>query len=199
MIRFTFSQLNLDHVKKTIILISAFFVLSTAKAQSITLDSIPTRDSLIFYEKVFSIPEGMNKDAVFNSVVQWCASEFKNSNDVIKLSDRGNGEIVGNSSFKINIAGFASLDFKYNVRYMFRVDIRDKKYRIQVNNFTKTYFGIATWGKYRPAEIDYRHVLAKKGSNYKIELAFFNTMNKSTNDAITSLANFVNKSKSNNF
>src|SRR5258708_6356408 len=125
-------NLNFNHMKKLLLSVLLLFVLSSVKSQSATIDTLPIKDTLIFYEKVFTLSDKINKDAVFNSVVEWCASEFKNSNDVIKLSDRVNGEIVGNG--QVIVKGWLS---NYSVRFTFRVDIKDQKYRIQINNFLR--------------------------------------------------------------
>ncbi len=193
-VRFMPFNLNFNHMKKLLLSVLLLFVLSSVKSQSATIDTLPIKDTLIFYEKVFTLSDKINKDAVFNSVVEWCASEFKNSNDVIKLSDRVNGEIVGNG--QVIVKGWLS---NYSVRFTFRVDIKDQKYRIQINNFLRKDYDNPYSTDYHAVEKYYFMSLGKKGLKYKQDVKFFSALNESTNELINSLVDFVNKTKTNNF
>jgi hypothetical protein len=178
-----------------------FNLITNAQNVDTALLRIPIIDSVITYQKVISSSPN-NKEKIFNSVISWISVRYNNSNDVIKLSDKVHGEIVGTASTRLTTSGLFGVT--YDVRYTIKVNIKDDKYRLQITNFIRHFVGsgIASEINYVPVEKDFfKLITPKKHKEYndKNETKFFILLGKNTDELLSSLESSINKSLKDEF
>ncbi len=95
-------------------------------------------DSLIFITKVIAV-EGVSKTELFERARAWFATAYKNSKEVLQVSDKESGELIGKSNFQV-IA--KTVDVTGYVDYDIKVTTKDGKYRIEMSNFYHHILGL---------------------------------------------------------
>lgn len=85
----------------------------------------PVVNGKVIYEQVDSSVNG-NSAEIYNRAKLWVANTFRNSKNVIQIDDKESGTIVGKGNFDV-----VQTMTSYIVRFTFKIDARDSKYRIQ--------------------------------------------------------------------
>lgn len=62
---------------------------------------IPMKNGVVFYEKTFPLNASTKKEDVYGKALKWFSKTFKDSRQVLKVSDKKSGKIEGTGLFKI--------------------------------------------------------------------------------------------------
>ena len=123
-------------MRKAIIIL--VIILTTIAVNAQTISEIPKKN--LSFEKVIQT-ENINKTDLFISVNEWFATSYNSANDVIQMSDKEAGKIIGKGVMNCNMDGNSSYDGKIN--YTINVAIKDNRYKVILSNFTHTGKGIS--------------------------------------------------------
>lgn len=89
----------------------------------------------ILYQKVIQA-DSMNKDQIYSSARSWFASTYGKADEVIQMSDKDAGLIIGKGVFEYSYKGLSYKCYSGYVEYEIKVEIKDTRYRVQLSNFT---------------------------------------------------------------
>jgi hypothetical protein len=84
--------------------------------------------------KVITVDSTMNKEAVFVSVNSWFATRYNSSNDVIQMSDKDAGVIIGKALMEVPAPNFSLTCSKGVLNYTIKAQCRDGRFRVEVSN-----------------------------------------------------------------
>lgn len=79
--------------------------------------------------------QGLSAEQLYQSAKEWFIRSFDNANFVIQNDDKQGGSIIGKGSYNIN-RQFCIDDSK--VTFVIKIDIKDGKYKYQINDFVHT-------------------------------------------------------------
>lgn len=128
-------------MKKQFFLLLIFSSLMGVFAQKVTEYIVPDlpideNTKLVTYKDV--IQEKGSPQELYDRAMDWVITYYKNSGEVIKLSDRENGVIELRSSVKThNIMKDGTKVFKNIVYYNFKIECRQDRYRYTITNFNE--------------------------------------------------------------
>ena len=111
---------------KTIITIITVFILSVP---------IHAQEPLAFEKIIYA--NDATKDQLFVSIYDWFATTYNDSKEVIQMSDKEQGLIVGKAIVKyLNINQKMSyVCYNGSIDYTIKVYIRDNRYKVVIDNF----------------------------------------------------------------
>jgi hypothetical protein len=75
-----------------------------------------------------------SKEELFVRAKAWMARNYRSANDVIQLSDKDAGKLVGKGTFKAPAKPMGMGNY-YWVRYSVIIDVRDNKIRMKLTDF----------------------------------------------------------------
>lgn len=91
---------------------------------------LPVKEGKVIYEYIDSSLSNTGTD-LYNRSKLWAAEAFKNSRQVIQVDEKETGLIMGKGNFT-----FTQTMTDYIVRFSFRINVKDGKYRIQFYDIT---------------------------------------------------------------
>ncbi|MBL7103859.1 MAG: DUF4468 domain-containing protein [Bacteroidales bacterium] len=112
-----------------------------------------TEKIILSYQGVVKV-EGANKNQLYLRGRKWFFESFKESEEVLEISDKESGELAGKGTFKVY---FGNYDGGY-VRYDIILEIKESRYRFTFKDFKHTFsqhnygHGLITNDKYCPYE-----------------------------------------------
>lgn len=86
------------------------------------------------FEKVIET-DSLGKDGVFLIVNDWFVSAYKSAKNVIQISDKEGGLIVGNATMSYSMAGASYMCYTGNVNYNIRVECKENRFRATLSDF----------------------------------------------------------------
>ena len=91
------------------------------------------QETLIF-SKVIST-DSVGKAKLFATINDWFASTYNSANDVIQMTDKEEGIIVGNGSMSYSYGKMAYLCYEGYIKYTIKVYVKDNRYKVELTNF----------------------------------------------------------------
>jgi len=99
----------------------------------ITSLNINAQENLKF-EKVIQT-DSISKSQLFVTINDWFASTYNSANDVIQMSDKEAGIIIGKGSIPYSKKGFAYQCYSGYIKYTIKVYIKDNRFKVVLTNF----------------------------------------------------------------
>lgn len=84
--------------------------------------------------KVVDMPN-TSKDVLFGRAALWFADSYKSANNVLQLSDKDNGRLVGHANFYYSTPGSYKSTFSGYVKYSISIFVKDNKYKVDISGF----------------------------------------------------------------
>lgn len=138
-----------------------FSIVTYSQNVSVRIDlPIDEQTNLITYKEV--VTQSGTKDELYNRSMQWIKETYINPSGVTKISNKGEGKIIGMSAFKLY-----SLDKKGtkvpggSVGYTFIIELKDGRYRYSFTEFNLTgvsKFPLERWlneEQFKTPQVDY--------------------------------------------
>lgn len=88
----------------------------------------------IKFEKVIKT-DSIGKTMLYNTINDWFASTYNSSKEVIQMSDKDAGIIIGNGSMSYGKKGMSYLCYNGSIKYTVKVYIKDNRYKVVLTNF----------------------------------------------------------------
>lgn len=132
----------------------------------ISLPHLSHAQEALSFSKVVQA-DSIDKSALFASINEWFATNYNSSTDVIQMSDKEAGIIIGKGGEPYSLNATHS-SFDGTLKYTIQVTAREGRYKIEMENFTHD--DSRAGGKYNLGLVDSREVYTNKG----IYKAFFN-------------------------
>lgn len=90
----------------------------------------------IYVQKIIDL-EGLNKDIIFNKVLEFMTRTYKDASEVIQVKEKENGLLVGKgtSYFYVNEI-FKGSAVKQTIWHIFKAEVKDNKARITISIHT---------------------------------------------------------------
>lgn len=89
---------------------------------------------VLTFTKVIST-DSIGKPKLFSTVLDWFASTYNSANDVIQMSDKDEGIIVGNGSMSYSYGKMTYLCYEGYINYKIKIYIKDNRYKVELTNF----------------------------------------------------------------
>ena len=99
------------------------------------ISTITYSQSPISFEKVIKT-DSVGKSIIYSSVLEWFAVTYKNSSEVLQMTDIDAGIIVGNGSVGYNHKGLSYLCYEGYIHYKIKIYFKDNRYKVILSNFT---------------------------------------------------------------
>lgn len=151
-------------MKKLLILMIAFFSACTSMQET------PPEMLNTPMVKVYDF-KGMSQGAIFDKSLAWIAESYGSAKEVIQLSDKANGKIIGQCVGKVFFSyGAIDMGADRGFTYTLKIDVKNGKARIAFENIQQR-ITTATdlYGKpYEVVGIQMKYV-----EQYKLVLAYF--------------------------
>jgi hypothetical protein len=87
-------------------------------------------DKPIEFSKVI-YTDSVGKEKIFVSINDWFASNFKSANDVIQMSDKEAGVIVGKGALSYSYGKMSYIGYDGFITYTIKVYIKDNRFKLQ--------------------------------------------------------------------
>lgn len=154
------------------------FLLAAFTTVSASVDSllVPVKEGKVFYEKIVTISANLTKEELYNRTLSWFAKSFTDSKEVIEVSDKEAGMVIGKGTFEIFVKG--AIGMRYRIRLVFEVTVKDGKYRMQAHNIERMMIGGTTIGEYYPIEYSWNKRSITPGTfTKKDDIKFYSLLN----------------------
>ncbi|MDR3287458.1 MAG: DUF4468 domain-containing protein [Prevotellaceae bacterium] len=89
----------------------------------------------ISYSKVIQT-DSVGKDALFASINEWFASTYNSAKDVLQMTDKDAGIIVGNGNTKYSYGGMIYSCYEGWLKYSIKVNVKDNRYKVEITNIS---------------------------------------------------------------
>jgi hypothetical protein len=99
----------------------------------LTSSSLLAQENVNF-EKVIKT-DSLKKAEIFTIVNDWFASTYNSANDVIQMSDKDEGVIIGNGSMSYDYGKMSYACYTGYIKYTIKVYIKDSRYKVVLTNF----------------------------------------------------------------
>ena len=106
-----------------------FFLL----ASTLLYTHIYSQESVEFTKVIES--ENLSKNEVFVIVNDWFASNYGSANQVIQISDKESGKLIGKALLSYSFGKLAYSCYEGKVNYTIKISIREGRFKIDINNF----------------------------------------------------------------
>lgn len=97
--------------------------------------TLPEKNGSIIFEEIKEA--NIAKSELFTRAQKWVADTYVDSKEVVRISDKENGHILGSGSFNVHLD--ALVGSYYKVQYMIDIAVKENKYRIQLYQFLVKY------------------------------------------------------------
>jgi hypothetical protein len=95
--------------------------------------TISAQENLTF-EKVIKT-DSVGKSTVFVTINDWFSTTYNSANDVIQMSDKDAGIIIGNGSMSFSYGGLSYLCYEGYIKYTIKVYVKENRYKVVLTNF----------------------------------------------------------------
>lgn len=85
------------------------------------------------FEKVIKT-DSIGKNLLYSTINDWFATTYNSANDVIQMSDKDAGIIIGNGSMTYNRKGMYTCYGGY-IKYTIKIYVKDNRYKVVLTNF----------------------------------------------------------------
>jgi hypothetical protein len=143
----------------------------------ITNLTISAQDALTF-EKIIQT-DSISKEKLFVAFNDWVASEYNSANDVIQMSDKDAGVIIGNGSMKYSYGKFTYVCYDGHIKYTIKVYLKDNKYKVILTNF-RHFINAGNGAQCKLGLITNADVYATKGFSKKYHNKVWNSIKSTT-------------------
>tara|TARA_B110000908_G_scaffold123391_1_gene144715 strand:+ start:1303 stop:1842 length:540 start_codon:yes stop_codon:yes gene_type:complete len=92
-----------------------------------------SQESIVFTKVVKY--ESLTKNEVFVIVNDWFASNYGSANEVIQMSDKESGKIIGKALFSYSFGKLSYTQYEGRVNYTIKITIKENRFKIDVNSF----------------------------------------------------------------
>ena len=86
------------------------------------------------FEKVIQ-SDSIAKSLLFTSINDWFATTYNSANDVIQMSDKDAGTIIGNGSMDYSKKGMSYGCYSGYITYTIKVYVRENRFKVVLTNF----------------------------------------------------------------
>ncbi len=101
------------------------------------IDVFPTLDGKTTYEDVVSVDSFANKTELYNRAMIWMAKNYVSANDVIQVSDKEEGRIIGKGTIRIDMSGL--VERIVYVDHTISIYTKDGKYKYIITDLSATF------------------------------------------------------------
>lgn len=94
---------------------------------------LTTQSQTLEYEEVFSVDSNITKDELFNRARSWFVDYYKDANEVLQVSDKESGELIGAAIYKYSFlvgGGRMAMTIDYRVS----VKMKEGRYKVSIYN-----------------------------------------------------------------
>ena len=88
----------------------------------------------VSYSKVVQV-DSTDKAKLFAMVHEWFASTYNSANDVIQMSDKEAGILVGKGAMTYSYGKVSYVCYDGKVDYTIKVSVKDNRFKIELSNF----------------------------------------------------------------
>ncbi len=86
------------------------------------------------YSKIIST-DSVGKAKLFSIINEWFATTYNSANDVIQMTDKEEGVIIGSGSMSYSYGKMAYQCYEGFIKYTIKVYIKDNRYKVELTNF----------------------------------------------------------------
>lgn len=86
------------------------------------------------FEKVIQV-ENMNKDNLYAKIHEWFVNTYRSADDVIQMSDKAEGVMIGKGSMKYSREGLAYSCYSGYVGYTLKIYVKDSRFKVVMTDF----------------------------------------------------------------
>lgn len=79
--------------------------------------------------------EGMDKTALFVALNDWFATNYNSAQDVLQMSDKEAGVIIGKGNFDYTYGDAMHSSFDGIIKYTIKVYVKDNRYKVDLMSF----------------------------------------------------------------
>ena len=79
--------------------------------------------------------DSVGKTKIFTTINDWFATTYKSASDVIQMSDKEAGIIIGNGSMSYGFGKLAYSCYDGYIKYTIKIYVKDNKYKVELTNF----------------------------------------------------------------
>ncbi|MFH1118713.1 MAG: DUF4468 domain-containing protein [Bacteroidota bacterium] len=90
----------------------------------------------ICYTDIITLDTTFKRNLLFSNASEWFAKTYKSSKDVIQLSDREGGKIVGKAAMKVYHKALGTDNFSGYVNYTISIYVKEGKFKYEITDFT---------------------------------------------------------------
>lgn len=101
---------------------------------------LPQEQRMFTY--IIDVPN-MKEDEIFTKTMGWVSESFRSAKSVIQYQDKDAGVINGNGLMP-DVYWNSFLKPKWDMHFMFSIDIKEEKLRIMINNIRTTNFYVGS-------------------------------------------------------
>lgn len=98
------------------------------------VDTIPTKDGKILYDRIVYVDSSKKKEALYNDIRRWFVENFNSGKAVIQVDDIANGTLIGKGSYQYTLINGLNVHDGYTY-FIVNVIVKDGKFRYQVYQF----------------------------------------------------------------
>lgn len=112
-------------MKKILFLLCIGNVFAFGQAINLPIDSITKN---ITYTNVVNV-DSLSKNELFSRAQEWVVKTYNSGKDVVQLSDKDNGKLIGNGALDVswkNMSGY--------IKYTISIYVKDGKYKYEITN-----------------------------------------------------------------
>ena len=106
----------------------------TADQLQVMVDTIPTKEGKILYDRIVYVDSSKKQAALYNDIRKWFVENFNSGKAVIQVDDIANGTLIGKGSYKYFIVNGMNTHEGYTY-FIVNVIVKDGKFRYQVYQF----------------------------------------------------------------
>lgn len=122
-------QSKLMIMKKLLLSLLLFPVLLNAQD---TIPDLPTRDGKVFYSGVVTV-DSTTANVLYERAYGWFVDTYNSAQDVIQMSDKDTGIIVGKGGFDQLFSAFAAAFV--HIEMTVKIQVKDGRYKYEITDF----------------------------------------------------------------
>ena len=117
------------------------------------------------FEKVIKT-DSIGKSLLYATINDWFASTYNSANDVIQMSDKDAGIIIGNGSMSYSKKGMFYMCYSGYLKYTIKVYVKDNRFKVVLTNFNHS-VKVGNWPQCALGTLTTESVYATKGMSKK--------------------------------
>ena len=100
---------------------------------ALTMFHLKAQESLTFSKVIKA--DSLDKTSLFVIINDWFASTYNSANDVIQMTDKDAGVLIGKGVFEYSFGKLSYSCYDGHVKYTIKVYVKDKRFKVILTNF----------------------------------------------------------------